>query len=168
MSLVPDVTPAQRNGIRSRDLFYRAAIALVRLAKAGMVDLTVGEALAVLLRTWNNAYYRYHPPGTGHYAEVEALIETHGAWLESVTHRGIASFTDLDEQPLRTVFTGFEMALGPVGAAKALHLLAPCFLPLWDARSRPNTRRAWSDRHERGALPQVHAGNPGTEHRGGR
>jgi hypothetical protein len=24
----------------------------------------------------------------------------------------------LDEQPLRTVFTGFEMALGPVGAAK--------------------------------------------------
>jgi hypothetical protein len=123
----------------SRDLFYRPAIALLRLAKAGMVDLTVGEALAVLLRTWNSAHYRYHPPGTGHYAEVEALIEMHGAWLESVTHRGIASFTDLDEQPLRTVFTGFEMALGPVGAAKALHLLAPCFMPLWDARSRPNT-----------------------------
>jgi len=116
----------------SRDLVYRAAIALVRLAEAGTVDLTVGEALAVLLRTWNSAYYRYHPPGTGHYAEVEALIETQGAWLESVTHRGIASFTDLDEQPLRTVFTGFEMALGPVGAAKALHLLAPCFMPLWD------------------------------------
>jgi hypothetical protein len=49
----------------SRDLFYRAAIALVGLAKAGTVDLTVGEALAVLLRTWNSAYYRYHPPSLG-------------------------------------------------------------------------------------------------------
>jgi hypothetical protein len=116
----------------SRDLFYRAATALVGLARAGAVDLTVGEALAVLLRTWNSAYYRFHPPGTGHYAEVEALIEAHGAWLESVAHREIASLTDADEQPLRATFTGFETVLGPVGAAKALHLLAPCFMPLWD------------------------------------
>ncbi len=153
----------------SRDLFYRAAIALVRLAKAGTVDLTVGEALAVLLRTWNSAYYRYHPPGTGHYAEVEALIETHGTWLESVAHRGIVSLTDADEQPLRTVFTGFETALGPVGAAKALHLLAPYFMPLWDrAIVAEYTGGAWADRDECGALPQVHAGNPGTEHRGRR
>jgi hypothetical protein len=26
------------------------------------------------------------------------------------------------------------MGLGPVGAAKALHLLAPAFFPLWDRR----------------------------------
>ena len=48
----------------SRDLFYRAAITLVGLAKAGTTDLTVGEALAVLLRTWNSAYGSTRPaPG---------------------------------------------------------------------------------------------------------
>ncbi len=150
----------------SRDLFYRAAIALVGLAKAGTVDLTAGEALAVLLRTWNSAYYRYHPPGAAHYAEVEALIETHGAWLESVAHRGIASLADADEQPLRMVFTGFETALGPVGAAKALHLLAPRFMPLWDrAIAAEYTGGLGRTGTNAGALPQVHAGNPGTEHR---
>jgi hypothetical protein len=118
----------------SRDLFYRAAITLVGLAKAGTTDLTVGEALAVLLRTWNSAYYRFHPPGAGHYAEVEALIETHSDWLETVTHRRIASLADADEQPPVTVFTGFVAALGPVGAAKALHILAPRFMPLWDRK----------------------------------
>jgi hypothetical protein len=31
-----------------------------------------------------------------------------------------------------TAFGDFEAALGPVGAANALRLLAPRFLPLWD------------------------------------
>jgi len=69
----------------SRDLFYRAATALVRLARDGTVDLTTGGAVAVLLRTWDSAYYRYH-----------------------------------------------RNAPGSVGAAKALHLLAPQFMPLRD------------------------------------
>ena len=30
------------------------------------------------------------------------------------------------------MFQDFEEILGPVGAAKALHLLAPEFFPLWD------------------------------------
>jgi hypothetical protein len=116
----------------SRDLFYRAAMALVSQARRGAVDLTVGEALAVLLRTWNSAYYRFRPPGAAHYAAVEALIGEHGAWLESVADRKITSLTKADEPPLRTVFTAFEAVLGPVGTAKALHLLAPRFMPLWD------------------------------------
>lgn len=116
----------------SRDLFYRAATALVRLAREGAVDLTTGEAIAVLLRTWNSAYYRYHRSGTADYAAIEALISNHGDWLNSVTQRTIASLADADERPLLTVFAGFEAAPGPVGAAKALHLLAPRFMPLWD------------------------------------
>jgi hypothetical protein len=30
------------------------------------------------------------------------------------------------------MFADFERLLGPVGAGKALHLLAPRFFPLWD------------------------------------
>lgn len=116
----------------SRDLFYRAATALVRLAKEGSVDLTTGEAIAVLLRTWNKAYYQYHPTNTADYVIIENLIATHGDWLDGIARREIASLTDADEAPVLTVFRDFETALGPVGAAKALHLLAPRFMPLWD------------------------------------
>jgi hypothetical protein len=42
------------------------------------------------------------------------------------------SLTDADEEQLLAIFGDFETALGPVGAAKALHLLAPRFMPLWD------------------------------------
>jgi hypothetical protein len=44
-----------------RDIFYRAALPLVALARSGDVDLTVGEALGILLQTWNRSYYRYRP-----------------------------------------------------------------------------------------------------------
>jgi hypothetical protein len=43
----------------TRDLFYRAATALVDLALRGATSLTVAEALAVLLQTWNRPYYQY-------------------------------------------------------------------------------------------------------------
>ena len=123
----------------SRDLFYRAATALVRLAKEGSVDLTAGEAIAVLLRTWNKAYYQYHPNGAADYAIIEDLIAEHSDWLDGVAEREIASLTDADEEQLLAIFGDFETALGPVGAAKALHLLAPRFMPLWDRPSPQNT-----------------------------
>lgn len=116
----------------SRDLFYRAATALVRLAREGAVDLTTGEAIAVLLRTWNSAYYRYHPNGAADYAIIEELIARHSDWLASAAERTISSLIAADNEPVLEVFCDFEAALGPVGAAKALHLLAPHFMPLWD------------------------------------
>ncbi len=36
--------------------------------------------------------------------------------------------------PITTIFTDFEAVLGPVGAAKCLHLLVPRFFPLWDRK----------------------------------
>lgn len=115
-----------------RDLFYRAATALVSMARQGAVALTTGEAIAVLLRTWNSAYYRYHKNGTPDYALIEGLIATHKEWLDSAAQRTIASLTDVDQEPVLIIFADFEAVLGPVGAAKALHLLAPKFMPLWD------------------------------------
>lgn len=72
-----------------RDLFYRAATELVSLALEGRTSLSVAEALAVLLQTWNKMFYQ---------------------------------------------FKAFEEILGPVGAAKCLHLLAPRFFPLVEIR----------------------------------
>ena len=91
----------------SRDLFYRAATALVTLAKEGAIDLTAGDAIAALLRTWNSAYYRYHPNGTAEYAVIEELIVRHGDWLASAAQRTNTSLTAADEEPLLTAFCDF-------------------------------------------------------------
>jgi len=58
-----------------RDLFYRAATELVDLAIKKEVKLTLGEALAVLLQTWNKAYYQYHPFDKQHFNDIENLLE---------------------------------------------------------------------------------------------
>ena len=44
--------------ISARDLFYRAAVQLADAATGAAGGLTLGEALGVLLRTWNRRYYQ--------------------------------------------------------------------------------------------------------------
>jgi hypothetical protein len=53
--------------------------------------LWTGEAIAVLLRTWNSAYYRYPRGGTADYTSSEALLDQHGDWLGAVAERPITS-----------------------------------------------------------------------------
>jgi hypothetical protein len=115
-----------------RDLFYRAATELVDLALRGATSLTVAEAVAVLLQTWNKAYYQYHKFDNAHFASVEKLLVQHRAELLSWRHQTINNVSGEDRTAMSTVFRAFELVLGPVGAAKALHLLAPQLFPLWD------------------------------------
>jgi hypothetical protein len=116
-----------------RDLFYRAATELVDLAIRGQTSLTLVEALAVLLQTWNSSYYRFHGKfGTQHFAALDRIVNHDQQLLIGFRQRSIASFSGEDEDAVHAVFARFEPILGPVGAAKCLHLLAPRFLPLWD------------------------------------
>ena len=118
--------------IEPRDLFYRVATELVDLALRGAISLSVAESLAVLLQTWNKAFYRYRPFDNAHFFEIERLITTYQPVLSKFRKRTIESFGNQDEVVVKTVFKAFEEVLGPVGAAKCLHLLAPRFFPLWD------------------------------------
>lgn len=115
-----------------RDVFYRVATYLVAKAIEGDAPISLPEAISVLLQTWNRAYYQYHPVGADHYEQLDHLLHEHDPWLKSVRGRSIATLVPDDEVPISRVFEEFEIVLGPVGAAKALHLLAPGFLPLWD------------------------------------
>jgi hypothetical protein len=115
-----------------RDLFYRAASDLVELSLQGLASVTVGEALAVLLQTWNRPYYQFRPARSEHFAMVDQLWERHQRWLTGMRGRPITSLGTDDEPIIQSVFGDFERVLGPVGAAKALHLLAPRFFALWD------------------------------------
>jgi len=116
-----------------RDLFYRAAVYLVGEALRGNAPLSVAEALAVLLQTWNRAYYRYYLFDSDHFSAIEHLLAEHQGTLAAFRKRRIEGLErSQDLGCVLHVFRCFEEVLGPVGAAKSLHLLAPQFFPLWD------------------------------------
>lgn len=117
----------------ARDIFYRAATELIGHAWRGESSLSVAEAVAVLLQTWNQSYYRFHQEfDARHFAAIENLnlIHAHIGQLNVYRARSVESFAGEDD--IESLIEAFETVRGPVGAAKALHLLAPRFFPLWD------------------------------------
>lgn len=117
-----------------RDLFYKAATELVDLAIQGKTKLSLAEAIAVLLQTWNVSYYRFRPFDRQHFSKLEKLLETHQYITSEIRQRTIEDFRDTDDLMVKTIFGEFENVLGKTGAAKCLHLLAPRFFPLWDTK----------------------------------
>ena len=115
-----------------RTLFYRTATELVELAIREELSLSLAEVLTVLLQRWNQPGYRPSRFDAAHCADLERLLSAHGALLRAFRARTIEEFAAEDEATVEALFREFELALGPVGAAKCLHLLAPRFFPLWD------------------------------------
>jgi hypothetical protein len=116
-----------------RALFYRVAIEIVELALAKKTSLQITDGIAVLLKTWNNTFYRFRgrPFGENDFNEIDRLVSSHKEiWM----HLRISSLVecDVNEAIAGEIFAAFREPLGPVGAAKSLHLLAPQYLPLWD------------------------------------
>jgi hypothetical protein len=118
-----------------RDLFYRVSTRLLELAAERDIGIDPAECLAMLLQTWNRDFYRFHGPFTDErLTNLTALLAHFKGMLEAYRQRRLEGFGPSDEPGVAELFTAFEMELGKVGAAKALHLLAPEFFPLWDAR----------------------------------
>jgi len=126
-----------------RNLFYRAATELIDLAFRGATKLTVAEALAVLLQTWNAMFYRYRGGFTAdHFGDIECLLVDHRDALSLFRARSIEQYRAEDQPKVEQIFNAFEVVLGPVGSAKCLHLLAPQFFPIWDRRIAQSYRAA--------------------------
>jgi hypothetical protein len=115
-----------------RDLFYRAAIHLVNEAWNNQGALTIAEAVSVLLQTWNRSFYQYRRFTNEHFADIERLLQTQCNTFQQYRAREISSLQDNERQTIVSLFQAFESVLGPVGAAKTLHLLGPKFFPIWD------------------------------------
>ncbi len=116
-----------------RYLFYRVATELIDLSRRKMTSISVAEALAVLLQTWNVSFYRFRGKfNEDDLAKIKTLLNEHSGTIEKYRKRAITSLMSSEEQELRMLFSRFENVLGPVGTAKTLHLLAPSFFPLWD------------------------------------
>jgi hypothetical protein len=100
----------------------------------------MADSLGVLLLTWNQAFYRYGPFD---FQRLEEAIANNQRELESFRARDIVSYSTRDDPVIGSLFNRFLVALrlcegtkkgtgSPVAVAKALHLLAPRFFPLWD------------------------------------
>jgi hypothetical protein len=123
-----------------RDAMYKTATFLVNHFWGKPTE--VAEGLGVLLCVWNNAFYRL---GSFDYDLLEQCIAKNQAVLDAFRHRNILTHSPDDDRKIRPLFQEFLDALqicegkckgraSPVGVAKALHLLAPGFFPLWDEK----------------------------------
>jgi hypothetical protein len=124
----------------TRDSMYKVATFLVSHFWGRPADMADG--MGVLLLTWNQAFYRYGPFS---YDSLERCIVDNFPQIQSFRKRDILSLSDPDHPHIKALFLTFLRALeidqgkskgkqSPVAASKALHLLAPGFFPLWDAR----------------------------------
>jgi len=118
---------------------YRVATHLVEEFWGRPRDLA--DAVGVLLLTWNQALYRYGAPD---FQRLERFLAKEAATLEALRDRAIETLTTADDDTVRLLFDDALTSLetrsntgsrrrSPVAVAKALHLLAPRFFPLWDA-----------------------------------
>jgi len=121
-----------------RDAMYKVATFLVSHFWGKPSDMADG--LGVLLLTWNQAFYRY---GIFDFDKLEECITDNFPKIENFRNRDISSLSNSDEDDIKGLFNKFLEALqidsgkmqgrkSPVAVAKALHLLAPKFFPLWD------------------------------------
>ena len=121
-----------------RDAMYKVATFLISHFWGRPSDMANG--LGVLLLTWNQAFYRY---GYLDFDELEKCVAENFPKIEDFRNRNISSLSVSDENDIKSLFNRFLNALkinsgkmqekkSPVGVAKALHLLAPSFFPIWD------------------------------------
>ena len=137
----PKTVLAGSNAFRAhekRDAIYKVSTFLVENFWGDPPQMA--DALGVLLLIWNNALYRY---GLFDFSALENTLRENMSTLASFRNRDILTFGEGDKRTIESLFAAFLNALkiaegklqgrqSPVSVAKALHLLAPKFFPLWD------------------------------------
>ena len=99
---------------------------------------SITDGLCILLSGWHARYYMA-AGGFPSAAAIESTIAEHYDTLTMFRDRPITELDTGDEPAIERLFRAFLQATkGPtdrtssVAVAKALHLLAPAFFPLWD------------------------------------
>jgi len=121
-----------------RDAMYKVATRLINEYWGKPAE--VADGLGVLLLTWNQALYRY---GIFDFDKLESFLRDRKKVLSDFRKRDILSWSQKDDLNVKTLFSDLMKALiaegkdgklrkSPVGVAKALHLIAPNFFPIWD------------------------------------
>jgi hypothetical protein len=120
--------------VESRDFVYPQASILLEHAMQPNASGTMGAAIAILLQSWNHRFYTSKGIQCDqlHVAKIDALLELWRPHWLPFRARNIESLAFEDLSVIEVLFGDFDGLVGHVGAAKALHLVAPRFFPLWD------------------------------------
>jgi hypothetical protein len=119
-----------------RAYVYYVALEALELGWGDPVRMS--RAIGVLLEIWNSAFYRY---GAFDLPALTRCVADRLPALKALRFRTTQSLNEEDEPMIRDLFGEFTKALrggkggtreSTVATAKALHLLAPGFFPLWD------------------------------------
>ncbi len=86
----------------------------------------VGE-VATAVAGWLKSVNPRHPP-----KDLEQIIKAEWTAIGEFRARSLNTLIGADRPAILQLFGLFRLKLGPVGAAKALHVLAPRFFPMWD------------------------------------
>jgi len=96
----------------------------------------LATAVAEWLKNVNwGSYYRYRPEEAATLTQrLKPILQRELEAVLSFRKRPIKTLSRSDEVEVFRLFGAFRAECGPVGAAKALHVLAPTFFPLWDTK----------------------------------
>ena len=116
-------------------------VALQQLARCGGEAQAMANTIWILLKSWHKQFYQFGKPDLSALAKC---VEDHRPMLQALRGRAIDTLCYEDEDVIKDLFYAFTTATrrhntrgaqeSTVATAKALHLLAPGFLPLWDNR----------------------------------
>jgi len=81
----------------------------------------------VLLLTWNFRFYLTHRANRRYRQTFDGLLISYQDEIVKFRVRSIDSYSRGDDAELMPMFRDFAKCLGPVGAAKALHVEFPQF-----------------------------------------
>jgi hypothetical protein len=109
-----------------RDLFYRVPSELIELSLTGKTSITVAEALALLLQTWNEQYYQFRPFTLRHFADIEALLQKHLDSALRFRSRRIESVRESDFLTVEGLFHIFEQVLATKASRSAFPAIPLC------------------------------------------
>jgi hypothetical protein len=126
-----------------RQIFYDIPTPMVRDALLNFNVAHLADALNVLLFTWNHYYFVKHPWSPHYIGSLKDLLRIQKNQIRNYSGKKIEELpTDFEGSSeasgIENIFTEFNRVVGRVGAAKALHLLAPDLFPLWDNRIAKN------------------------------
>ena len=140
---------AKRYGLE--DNIYDLASTMI--SRHGILSKEALAGVFVLIFSWNRDYYSPPSPSRRkpielldrHVKELETTLESEKEYILALRNKSIDNL-DFEERlqgPGLTVgdailhlFSRFDGFLGPTGASKALHLLLPNLIVLWDTQIR--------------------------------
>lgn len=128
-------------------------LASLMISRHGIISKECIAGVFVLIFSWNRFYYT--PPSPSRRKPIEVLdqhiknfektLETEKEYILALRNKSLEN-VDFDEKlqgleltignAILRLFSQFARFLGPTGASKALHLLLPKLIVLWDTQIR--------------------------------